>query len=291
MTAPASETVRISSKKIADAFATTAKLLEDFGNFIRGVAQQIERQLADPNSALSRLVEHGRVIYLSEQLGVVAHVEVLTFLSEQKAEITDGAAEIAPLLWGSVRPRLALTRDECLGDERTFEVFRDMMRGHEERLYQLTVPAAASAIERVARIAQHNEPQRLTTAAWLETRVADSLAIDARGWLALSTLTGKTFATCWSDGEADAIRFPNRHAAAHGMGSRLYSELDSLNAILLTHFVIMAASELGKTLRDDLHVGHGLLKIIQPAQAAPGSLLSSDNPQAPVRADGVGQDR
>ena len=115
--------------KIADAFASTVKLLEDFGNFIRGVAEQIEKQLADPNSPLARLAEHGRVIHLSEQLGVVAHVEVLTFLSEQTT-VPAQPSEFAPLLWRSIRGRLHLTRGDCLGDERTFETFRDMMRGH-----------------------------------------------------------------------------------------------------------------------------------------------------------------
>jgi hypothetical protein len=40
----------------------------------------------------------------------------------------------------------------------------------------------------------------------------------------------------------------NRHAAAHGLGARLSNEMESLNAVLLAHFGILAAAAVKRCL-------------------------------------------
>src|SRR5713226_6818236 len=62
------------------------------------------------------------------------------------------------------------------------------------------------------------------------------------GWRVWSVLEEDGFAHCGTDEAADARRFPNRNAAAHGAGGRLADVVDSLNSVLLAHFVITMAA-------------------------------------------------
>ena len=54
-------------------------------------------------------------------------------------------------------------------------------------------------------------------------------------------LVDNTFKHCGDDDSADSASFPNRNATAHGAGGKLLDIVDSLNNLLLTHFVISAA--------------------------------------------------
>jgi hypothetical protein len=83
----------------------------------------------------------------------------------------------------------------------------------------------------------------VTTKKWIEEQVADIPINDLPGsWRLWDILIKETFAFCRNDAEADGMQYLNRNAAAHGFGSRLSNEVDSLNAVLLAHFAIGLAA-------------------------------------------------
>jgi hypothetical protein len=191
-------------------------------------------------------IEEQRWAAVSLELGFVPHEALLEFLPNVKrpsddAEGSDAAERLAGDLWPEIRPRLELSLDDCLGDQKIFQSFGDLLRAHDAWLYQLTTPGAASVIERVARLAQKHQ-RRVTTSEWLENGVGDLPGSSLSGGLGTwVVLRDETYRNCWADTEADDIPFPNRHAAAHGFGARISNARDSLNALLLAHFAIKAA--------------------------------------------------
>ena len=81
------------------------------------------------------------------------------------------------------------------------------------------------------------------TRKWLEEDIGDVPVNYLPGsWRLWDILIKETFAFCRNDAEADGMPYLNRHAAAHGFGSEVSSEVDSLNSVLLAHFAIGLAA-------------------------------------------------
>jgi hypothetical protein len=53
------------------------------------------------------------------------------------------------------------------------------------------------------------------------------------------------------DSSADETPYPQRHAAAHGFGTKISNTVDSMNSVLLAHFVITTASVFQAYTRDE----------------------------------------
>jgi hypothetical protein len=178
-------------------------------------------------------------------LGIVPHAalfEHFALLAQTVVERTAKKSEaFANEIWPKIRSKLELTLDGCLGDRRLFQTYRDMLGAHEAGLYQLMAPTAVFVIERAAQLAQrHGQSQK--TAEWVNTLGELPLTALPYGWRAWVVLDENTFRPCWADGDADAIPYVNRHAAAHGRGTKLLNVVDSFNAVLLAHFAITAAA-------------------------------------------------
>jgi hypothetical protein len=187
-----------------------------------------------------------RVAKIILEVGFAPHPEMFDVFSDQTlpADVTMSvfSQTLANSLWPKLRSRLELSLADCLSDEKLFHTFNDLMKAHDSGLYQITIPAAVLVIERAALVAQRHREAK--TMKWLDAEIGKlpCTALPRSSWRIWSILLEYMFAQCWSDVQADAIPFPNRHASAHGRGKRLASIVDSLNAVLMAHFVIASAA-------------------------------------------------
>lgn len=247
-------------ESLANAAQNIARVQETFGDW----AERLTRAQAEYNrfaqnmagvigpwaDGLEKLLapfeEDRRVAQLISELGLVPHIEMFELVANVKiptdAVLGEVAQQIAQDFWPTLRPRLELSLDDCLGDQKLFHHYCEIVSAHNAGFYQLTTPGAASVIERAARLAQRHGAKVQKPYDWLESDVCDLPINQVPGWRALSVLIEQTFLDCWNDADADAIRYPNRHAAAHGHGSRIFGVIDSLNAVLVAHFVVVAAA-------------------------------------------------
>lgn len=216
------------------------------------VTESITKPLEAFRETLASVLEEQRLQKRILELGFVPHPVLFEYLggTEKPSELVIGelAHALADEVWPKVRPALELSRQGCLGDLKIFHTFNEIIRAHEAGLYQLTTPSAFFVIERAARLAQQNSETTERTKVWLET------GIGGLPWDALSSQCGRTsigvwavlyehsFTDCRTDVFADAATFPHRHTAAHGYGTKIYSVVDSMNSVLLAHFVVIAAS-------------------------------------------------
>lgn len=191
------------------------------------------------------LVEEHRLEETIIRFGFVPHGELYEYFAEltrsEAGGTTENSEALANNIWRKIRPKLELALEGCLGDQRLFFTYADMLRAHEAGLYQLMAPNAVFAIERAAQLAQRNGAVSQKTFEWVNGLGELPCAALPRGWRAWVVLYENTFKSCWADADADAIPYVNRHAAAHGRGTKLLSVVDSLNAIFLAHFAITAA--------------------------------------------------
>jgi hypothetical protein len=178
-------------------------------------------------------------------LGIVPHAalfEHFALLTQTVVERTAKRSEaFVNEIWPNIRSKLELALDGCLDDRRLFQTYSDMLGAHEAGLHQLMAPSAVFVIERAAQLAQRQGSSQ-KTAEWVNMLGELPLTALPNGWRAWVVLDENTFRPCWADGDADAIPYVNRHAAAHGRGTKLLNVVDSFNAVLLAHFAITAAA-------------------------------------------------
>jgi hypothetical protein len=200
---------------------------------------------------IAPVVEEQRIRKWILDLGFVPHAVLLDHLGnvEKPSHLTidEFSQALADEVWPKVRASLQLSIEDCLGDPRIFRTFDEIIRAHEAGLYQLTAPSAFFVIERAARLAQR-DPQRKKTFDWLKNGLGDLTLYDVptqwrSGWTEVwALLYEKTFCHVQTDDDADSFPFPHRHASAHGIGGKINDKRDSINCVLLAHFVISAAA-------------------------------------------------
>jgi hypothetical protein len=243
--AEASATIAIA----AEASTAIARWNEQMAKVLAPVAH-LSAQFAE---ALAPFLEEQRVAEVILGLGLLPHAEMIRLLANiekpSEGKVNEISQRIALDLWPKVRPQLGLSLDDCLSDQKIFCSFSDIIRAHDAGLYQLTIPAAASVIERAVRLAQRHEPKPNKPIHWLEVELRELPCTHVHSWRVLSVLTEQTYANCRTDAEADTIPYPNRHAAAHGFGARRSNVVDSFNAVMAAHFIITAASAFEKYTR------------------------------------------
>jgi hypothetical protein len=198
-------------------------------------------------------------------LGFVPHAVLFNHLgnTEKPSDLTisEFSQAVETEVWPKVWPSLQLSQEDCLGDSKIYLTFDQIIRAHDAGLYQLTVPAAFHVIERAARIAQPG-PQRKGTSDWLKTELADMTFCEVpsqwrAGWTDVwEVLYEQAFRDCRTDEFADTISFPLRHAAAHGFGAKVSRSVDSMNCVLMAHFVITAAAAFMRFSRRGLNESH-----------------------------------
>jgi hypothetical protein len=244
--------------RMQEPFARLAESMEEplarFTRFAESMAEPFARWAESMEKVLAPLAEEHRVAQVILELGFIPHAELFKLFAnvDKPSDVRVGeiSQQLALDFWPKVRPRLELSLGDCLGDQKIFCSFNEIVRAHDSGLYQLTTPGAASVIERAARLAQRHWSKTEKPSQWLEADLCELPCTHVRGWRALSVLIEQTFMDCWNDAEADAIPYPNRHAAAHGFGARISSVVDSLNAVLAAHFVITAAAAFEEYIAD-----------------------------------------
>lgn len=219
-------------------FLSNLTLSVDIGNLLS--------QAFDANSPIW---EEQRVRDRIMNLGFVPHAILFEHLEDIEPPATgreEFVQEVAHKLWQDIKPKLVLSLSQCLNDQRLFRTFGEIVEAHDSGLYETTSTSAFSLIERAARLAQSG-PTRKHTKAWLRDGLGDLTFHDIpsewrRGWTRVwAVLYEQAYFDLRTDERADALRFPHRHASAHGFGAKLKTVLDSFNIVLITHFVIMAA--------------------------------------------------
>jgi hypothetical protein len=195
-----------------------------------------------------RAAEEERVAEFILELGFVPHDELWDYIADidrpEGVQLAGFAEGLASEVWAELEKRLALGVDECMGDGKLHAVYVQMLKAHGAGLHEMTLNSLPTVLERAVGLARGpGEKQR--TFEWIKTELSElpiSWIGGYRGYRVWKILIDHTFAGCWTDAEADATKYPNRHASAHGIGTRMSGMIDSLNAILLTHFVIRMAS-------------------------------------------------
>jgi hypothetical protein len=207
------------------------------------VAPDVLQRLQEVMAPLAREFQLGRA---ASELGFVPHAELLAYVAELKERRDQETGEksalvLATKIWPDLESKVGLPLDACLGDQKLFLTYAEMLRAHEGGLYQLMASNGVVVIERAALLAQKHV-SKLRTAEWVSELGELPCTEIPYGWAVWGVLTESTFKSCWGDEEADAIPFLNRHAAARGRGAKLFNIIDSLNVVLLAHFAITAAS-------------------------------------------------
>jgi len=205
------------------------------------VNAKIDRCVANLTDLLAPLAEEQRVAELSLKLGFVPHAEIMKLLGS--AKLPENSEELAHYFWPKLLPQLHLSQADCLCDQKIFSTFSEMIKAHDVQLYQLTTPGAVIVIERAARLTQARCAARAKRPVQsLEAEILELPCTYVRSWRVLAIVVEHVFRQCRSDADADTFKYPNRHAAAHGFGAKASSVVDSLNAVMAAHFVIVAAS-------------------------------------------------
>lgn len=216
-----------------------------------GWAEAVAKQSQAFSNGISLALEETRTWERILALGFVPHAALFKYLGnvEKPSHLTidEFSQALADEVWPEVKASLQLPIEDCLGDLKVFRTFDEIIRAHDVSLYQLTAPSAFFVIERASRLAQQGLQKPERTIDWLSTGLG-SLPFHAlpyqwrRGWRVWAVLCEHSFSQCWADASADDSPYPQRHAAAHGYGTKVYSAVDSMNNVLLAHFVIIAAS-------------------------------------------------
>ena len=181
--------------------------------------------------------------------GFVAHSILAKHYDREFFEETS-SDDLASRLWQEVRLELKLPLERCLGDQRIFQTFTEMLRAHDHGYYQLTVPSGAFVIERVANIAQVSG-RKARTPEWFREHVGQLALSELPEWRGWMVLVEHVFGQCYDDETADKMKYPSRHGVAHGRGSRLFGVVDSLNTILLAHIAVGAGVAFVLATRND----------------------------------------
>ncbi|MFZ0494827.1 MAG: hypothetical protein WBE80_14305 [Methylocella sp.] len=228
-----------------------ARIGESLRTISTGWAEAVAKQRQVFSKIIAPALEETRIRKRISDLGFVPHAILFKHLGnvEKPSYLTidEFSQALADEVWPKVKASLQLSIEDCLGDLKIFRTFDEIIRAHEAGLYQLTAPSAFFVIERAARLAQQDLQKPKKTIDWLATGVG-GLQWDAlspqwrRGWRVWAVLCEHSFSQCWADASADDSPYPQRHAAAHGYGTKVYSAVDSMNNVLLAHFVIIAAS-------------------------------------------------
>ncbi len=224
------------------------------------LTESITKQFAAFDETLAPVREEQRIRERISDLGFVPHAVLFKHLGNvgRPSHLTtdEFSQALADEAWPKVKASLQLSMEDCLGDEKIFRTFGEIIRAHEAGLYQLTEPGAFHVIERAARLAQLG-PKRKKTFDWLKNGLGDMTPYDVptqwrRGWTEVwALLYEKTFCDVRTDEDADTLSFPHRHASAHGIGGKINGTRESLNCVLLAHFVISAAAAFQSLARDE----------------------------------------
>lgn len=237
-------------QQIADAVAA----YQDQFKAISSVVSSAAEALSSFGEPFRLLAQDQAVAEFIIDLGFVPHGELWEHVADvEKPEGEDDFSEnLIVEVWPKLRQRLELSIEECLGDPKLHRIFIQMLGSFDAGLCELTLTSVPTLLERAVLMARRSG-DKTKTFEWIKAEVSD-LPLEyvggIRGYRVWKVLLDHTFAGVWTDADADAIKFPNRHASAHGMGSRLATKIDSVNAILLCHFVITIAKAV-RDYRDD----------------------------------------
>jgi hypothetical protein len=207
---------------VADFSETLRRLhIPQFNAFAEAMRRSTEA-LLPYGDAFKKLSEDERIANVILDLGFVPHGELWVHFAD-----------------------IEFDEDEaCMHDEKLARHFEQMLAAHDAGLYEVVRAAMPGVLERAMRVAfAPDEPPKIGK--WIKQDVGYLSPADfggIKGYRVWKILVQHTFAPFEKDEDADAIRFPNRHSAAHGGGRQIANVIDSLNAVLLSHFVIELAN-------------------------------------------------
>lgn len=229
-------------------FSETLRCLHapQFNAFAEAMRRSTEA-LRPYGNLFEELGEDERIANIILELGFVPHGELWIHFADvefDEDEATAFACQLAHDCWGELKPALVLDNESCMHDEKLAKHFEQMLAAHDADLYEVVRAAMPGVLERAVRVAfAPDEPPKLNE--WIKHGVGNLSPADIggiKGYRVWKILVQHTFASFKNDEDADAIQFPNRHSAAHGGGRQVANVIDSLNAILLSHFVIELAN-------------------------------------------------
>lgn len=197
--------------------------------------------------AFARMAEEQKTANFILELGFVPHDElwahIVDMQGEEDGSSEDRAARIAVACWPRLCQDLALSDSDCLNDQKLAALYQQMLASHEAERYEIVLTGLPTALERCVRLAvTPGSPRKLFQ--WIRDDVGElpmPVIGGIRGFRVWKIIVEHTLANFQTDQDADAIKYPNRHVVAHGAGSQPAGVVQSLNAILLTHFVIRLA--------------------------------------------------
>jgi hypothetical protein len=257
---PFAEAGGIIKELLPDLFPEPISKDSAFGHFL-GVCKDVDRVAAGlrdittkaakdikdtaTQQMLAEMQEGQLVVSKMEALGYIPHGalwEHVRKIEVPSEKVPSFAEDLLTSVWPSIRPSLELNENACLGDKRLFAKYQQMLAGHEAGHYENVVSASVGTIERAVHLAKQKTKSNKPTFNWLAQEVGklssgyfDNGMSSFRVWV---IITEHVFTGCHTDADANLLKYPNRNAVAHGIGSEIATKVASMNAILLAHSVI-----------------------------------------------------
>lgn len=204
-------------------------------------------------SALSRialpLLKEHKNAELLQRVGIFPHPHLISVLNEECSntdEIEEGDfINDLDEIWPILNHRLKMNLDECLADNHLFMTYCHLLSAHKTGLYFLSDCATVKIVERAMNLVapeEHRNSPKLTKKInqFYKRKEFDEIPIRQMGGLPGYKVL-KYICDSYSEQTTkydEKLSFPNRHASAHGKISKDLTIIDSLNCVLLSHWVI-----------------------------------------------------
>ena len=180
------------------------QLLEDIKRLHANV-EAITKPILELQRKFTPGIEQLRRVQEASSAGFVPHT-LLTKYFEKGAFKNVTSEELASQVWPDLRPRLHLSLQRCLIDQRLFQTFSEMLNAHDQGYFQLIVPSGTFVIERVANITQTSE-QKANPERWFKDHFGELSLSDLPEWRGWTILVQHVFEHCWDDETADQMKF------------------------------------------------------------------------------------
>lgn len=209
---------------------------------IGGVFAEIAERFKPFSQAIHNLVGDEKTAKRIKEIGLVPHPVLWPYFDDELLEEYSDAASFVAQNWCDLKTKLEISPEDTFQDKRLLTLYNQMMNAHDRGEYEIVFAALPTLFERSVRLAQ-NMTVRKSVSRWIKEDVGELPfnIIGYKGFRIWRVVTDNTFASIYTEADADALHYPNRHISAHGVGSQPTDIVKSLNTILLSHYVINLA--------------------------------------------------
>ncbi|GAA6211666.1 hypothetical protein NBRC116602_14070 [Hyphomicrobiales bacterium 4NK60-0047b] len=177
-----------------------------------------------------------------DKIGIFPHPKLIKILENDTRfdleNITTNNDEWLNTIWSELRENLCLEKNACFNDDSLFFTYKDLLDGHENKLYNLSDGALAKIVERtmILAVPEHNTSKVGNKINTFFNPVPLSRIGGRYDW-ALLMFLAKPFTTTSKNFSGHRYH-PNRNIISHGVKLDKLVIFDSINCVLLAHWII-----------------------------------------------------